>query len=331
MSAHRHADPLLRRLEAPLRAVFYPFGFRLEIESNDRRVLECAESSFGIFRRDEFSVPPLRLRLMRAPDAAACPPWPAPAYRAWGDLFAVVCGPDNFLTADLDRRQAFGFFSPAMLEDREFFRWTFLDCATYTLLGRHHLTPIHAAGVAREGFGICLCGPAGAGKTSLAYCCARAGDALLADDVVHILRSGGAPQLRGNPSRLHFAVSARELFPELQDAPVTIRRDGGEFLALPAEQLLPGRVATQAEPGALVFLQRSAEPVEAALEPILPSEALKLLTANLPMVDEERTMAQHYAVLERLARDGAYRLRYSTLEEARRQLDLLPLPERTQK
>ncbi len=335
-------DPLLRSLELTHRASFYPLGFRLEIETNDPRVLECAESSYGIFGKGHevgagfkpapASAPPpavaLRMRLVRAPEASAVPPWPAPAYRAWGDLFAIVCGPENFLTADLARREAVGFFSPAMLDDREFFRWTFLDCATYVLLVWHHFTPIHAACVVRDGRGICLCGPAGVGKTSLAYACLRAGYQLLADDAVYLLRCESQPQLRGNPSRLHFPVSARKLFPELNRLPVAIRRDGHEFLALRTEEGLAGTAVLQAEIGAVVFLERSPEPASpSALEMASPDEALGLLL-EAPRIDNQQTREEHEQALHRLVRTGAYRLRYSTLEQALQHLNSLVLLER---
>ncbi len=340
MSAYRHLDPLLLSIETPLRATFHPLEVPLEIETNDRRVLESADSSFRIFSAPELTAAllpgpaspgaRLRMRLVQAPEAATNPPWPAPAYRLWRDLFAVVCGPDNFLTADLVRREAMGFFSPAMLEDREFFCWTFLECATYVLLVRHYFTPVHAACVVRDGQGICLCGPAGAGKTCLAYACARAGYSLLADDVVYLLRSERHPQLRGNPSRLHFPVPARDLFPELRQVLVGIRRDGREFLAVPAEEWLPGRAVTQAELGAVVFLERATEcGAGAALEPVAAAEAHRLLFDALPPdMDEEQIMAAHRLTIEHLVQAGAYRLHYSTLEQAWQQLERLPLPER---
>jgi hypothetical protein len=332
MSEHRHPDPLLRTLDAPLRAVFHPLGFPLELETNDPRVLDCAESSFGAFREADFHFAPVRLRFLKAPDSAARPPWPAAAYRAWGSLFAIVCGPQNFVSGDLDRGEAMGFFSPAMLDDSEFFRWTFLDCVTYMVLERHHVTAIHAACVVRNGIGICLCGPAGAGKTSLAYSCVRSGYQILAEDVVFLNRSGRAPALCGNAARLHFPLSARELFPELVQVPIGIRHDGEEFIVLVTAQKFPGRTVTSAEPGPIVFLDRMPDSQrEALIEPVSSSEANRLLIYNLPLVDEPDLMSQHYSAIERLTRNGAYHLRYSTLAQAHQQLDTLAVVQRIQR
>ena len=319
-----------------MRAVFRPQGFRLEVETNDRRILESVESSFRIFSQAKSlaGVPTeeasLHMRLMCAPSDPSGPPWAPAAYRAWEHLFAVVCGPDNFMVADLDRRRVMVFFSPAMLEDREFFRWTFPDCATYVLLVHHWLTPVHASCVVRDGYGICLSGPAGAGKTSLAYACARAGYRLLTEDVVYLNRSENSAALLGNPTHLHFLVSARELFPELKQAQVTMSRDRQECLAVRTEEWLPGRAVTEAKPGMVVFLERSdgAAPV---LETVPAAEARRLLFEALVRLDDEQTMVAHGQALRRFVEAGAYRLRYSSWDQALEQLDSLPLPNRTAK
>lgn len=320
-------DPLLRRLDAPLRDTFHPLGFELEIETNDERILRCACHSYGVFERSRSGAEPMRFRLLRDPASAEAPPWPPASYRAWGDLFGVVCGTGNFLVADLERRTAAGFFSPAMLEDAEFFRWTFLDCVTYMVLGRHHVSPVHAACVVRDGFGICLCGPAGAGKTSLAYSLAKSGYALLADDVVYVLRGAGGPQLCGNPSRLHFPVSARGLFPELREIPAAIRRDGAEFIPLDGRQL--PATATRANPGIVVFLERTEN--DAAIEDVAADDAFRLLSSELPAVDEPRLMEEHWRALRAMAAHGTYRLIYSTFEQARQLLESISTPERPRK
>lgn len=322
-------DPLLRRLDAPLRDTFHPLGFELEIETNDERILQCACQSYGVFERLPSAAEPMRFRLLRDPASAEAPPWPPASYRAWDDLFAVVCGSGNFVVADLDRRTAAGFFSPAMLDDREFFRWTFLDCVTYMVLGRHHVSPVHAACVVKNGVGICLCGPAGAGKTSLAYWLAKSGYALLADDVVYVLRGAGGPQLCGNPARLHFPVSARALFPELGEILAAIRHDGAEFIPLDGRQL--PATATRANPGIVVFLQRVQNVGEAALENIAADDAFRLLSSELPVVDEPRLMEEHWRALRAMAAHGTYRLRYSTFEQARQLLESIPTSERPRK
>lgn len=327
MAENRHPDPLLRNLEAPLSAAGYPLGFRAEVTTNDERVLEAFEGSFAVFRASASGHPPLRLRLVRDPQGRSEPPWPPVSYRYWANMFSVVCGPDNFLVVDMGRCEAMGYFSQAMLDDREFFRWTFLDYAVYMLLLKHHVTAIHAACVVRDGSGVCLCGPAGAGKSSLAYRCLQAGFSLLADDAVYLLRSPGEMQLLGNPSRLHFPVSARRLFPELERIPVGIRRDGQEFLAVnPASLGAP--VTTEAAPGAIVFLDRRPE-AGLQIQEVASEDALQLLFDPLPLLGDAAEMETHRRTIEGLAAGRAYRLSYRSVDQAVEQLDRLPRPQRS--
>lgn len=327
MAENQHPDPLLLNLEAPLRAICYPLGFSAEVTTNDERVLETCEQSFAVFRAGFPGHPPLRLRLVRDPAGRNEPPWPAVSYRYWGNLFSIVCGRDNFLVVDMERREAMGYFSPAMLDDREFFRWTFLDCAVYMLLQKHHVSTIHAACVVRDASAVCFCGPPGAGKSSLAYRCLCAGFSLLADDAVYLLRSPAEMQLLGNPSRLHFPVSARRLFPELERIPVGIRRDGDEFLAVsPAS--LGARVTTEAAPGAIVFLDRRPDAFP-AIQEVSDDEALRLLFDPLPLLGDAAEMEMHRQAIERLVAGRAYRLSYRSVAQAVEQLDRLPWPLRS--
>ena len=55
-------DPVRSMTELPLRALFFPLGFPLEIHTNSPAVLAAAEQSWGLFQ-PKFSYPPLTLRL----------------------------------------------------------------------------------------------------------------------------------------------------------------------------------------------------------------------------------------------------------------------------
>ena len=333
-------DPLLRRLATPLRGVWHPLGFPLEIETNDARVLAHADSSFGIFRPGAPQHTPIqskmRLKVLCDPDAAAGPPWPEHSYRASGDLFTVVSGPRNFLTCDLQRREATGFFSPAMLDERDHFCTDFLESFVYMTIQRHWATPIHAACVVRDGCGICLAGNSTSGKSTLAYFCAKSGYALMSDNSVWLRnarKSGGGVRLdgarenrnlMGNPSRLRMRVQARELFPELGALPPSRQANGEEFLAVPTEQMLAGRLVTEAKPGPFVFLDRRAGPV--ALEPMSREEAhRRLLLDRNPAIDEPHVMRETDRVIGEAVGAGAYSMRYTNLGQALECLNQIPL------
>jgi len=315
-------DPLLRGLGTPLRRVYYPLGFQLQVETNDARVLAHAAASFGIFREGAPQSPPMHMRVLCDPDATAGPPWPKHSFRASGDLFTVVGGPENFLICDLQRREATGFFSPAMLEDRDYFCTDFLETFAYMTIQRHWATPIHAACVVRDGHGICLAGNSTSGKSTLAYFCAKSGYALLSDNSVWLLNGRENRNLLGNPSRLYLRVQARDLFPELSQLPASRRASGEEFLAIPTEQMIPGHLATEAKPGPFVFLDRCEGP--ASFRRISTDEAhRRLFLDRNPAIDEPHVMRETERVIGEAICTGAYSMRYATLEQALACLDQL--------
>ena len=304
-------DSLLRHAETPLRGVFYPLGFRLEIETNDRRVLDCAEAGYGLFPMGDESAP-LRLR-------AICVPGVAPgahSYRAYRDMFTVVAGPDNFLVCDVERRTATGFFTAALLDDRETFREGFLDAFTCMTLQRHWLTPFHASCVVRDGVGICLAGGSGSGKSTLSYAALKAGYGLLSDNSVSVLNADVERGFRGNPSRLRLRPSACELFPELHGTPIGDQASGKPFLAVQARELFPDQMVTQAELGPIVFLERG-DCAAPGVSPVPQSDALQLLFADRnPAVDEPHVMLASERAIARLVQHGTYRMHYSTWQQA---------------
>ncbi len=56
------SDPVRSMTELPLRALYFPLGFALEIHTNSPAVLAAAKQSWGLFQ-PKFSYPPLTLRL----------------------------------------------------------------------------------------------------------------------------------------------------------------------------------------------------------------------------------------------------------------------------
>jgi len=316
----------LRRLGTPLRAVYHPLGFPLEVETNDARVLAHAAASFGVFREGRPQGPPMQMRVICDPHAKAQPPWPAHSFRASGDLFTLVGGPENFLICDLQRRQATAFLAPALLEDRDYFCTDFLESFVYMTIQRHWATPIHAACVVRDGQGICLAGNSTSGKSTLAYFCAKSGYALLSDNSVWLRNARENRNLLGNPSRLHLRVQARELFPELGGLPASRHANGQEFLAVPIAEMLPERLAIEAQPGPFVFLDRCAATAHPSLEPFSIEEAHRRLVADRnPNIDEPHVMRETERVIGEAVGAGAYSMRYATLQQALECLDQIPL------
>ena len=86
----------------------------------------------------------------------------------------------------------------------------------YSLLDTQHLLKCHAACVAKNGHGVLFVGGSGAGKSSLAYACARRGWTYISDDGASLVRRRPGRQVLGNPQNFHFRPDARSCFPELR-------------------------------------------------------------------------------------------------------------------
>src|SRR5262249_4462796 len=143
---------------------------------------------------------------------------------------------ENFAVCDYTRNFAFCRLNSAAAADRAFTSYYFLEAIANFSLAQLYLTPVHGACVARNGQGVLLCGPSGAGKTSLAYHCAKNGWTYISDNESWLVRSGGR-LLVGNPHRLRFRENAFEIFPELMEIP-----------AVPHPN---GKMSVEAAPGAL--------------------------------------------------------------------------------
>jgi hypothetical protein len=217
-------DPLLCKIEFSLRGTYYPRGFSLEIATNSQEVLAAADESWGHCRQ-LFSEPPVLFRIgVARGNAEECPP--PPACRAWGNLLSIVGDGENFATCAMALGSAFGWFTPATVENRAYFRYYFLEPATWMMLGPRYLTPIHGACVKLAGKTILLCGDSGAGKSSLAFACARRGWTFLSDDAINLVRNHEDRLVIGNPYSMRFREESVELFPELREQRVTPRATG---------------------------------------------------------------------------------------------------------
>lgn len=296
----------------------------MDVESNDARVIECVQAAYGLFPVGRDTAP-LHLRVVVSDGPAPGPQ----SYRAYRDWFHVVAGAENHLTCDLARREAVGFFTTGLVEDRETFREGFLDAFTYMTLQRHWLTPFHAACVVIDGVGICLAGGSGSGKSTLTYAALKSGLGLLSDNSVHVLNANVGEGFRGNPARLRVRPSASALFPELRDMPAGDVNRGKPFIAVPARELFPSQMATRAAAGPIVFLDRG-DYAKATFSRVPAAEAFERLFADRnPAIDEPHVMRASRRAIEELTRDGAYRMHYSTWQHALECLHKLPLLQRT--
>jgi hypothetical protein len=231
---------------------------------------------------------------------------------------------NNFAVCDLDRRFAFSWLTPATARDHEFVRYFFLDTIVQVLSWQTHLTPrVHASCVARNGRGVLLCGESGAGKSCLAYACARRGWSFITDESTALVRGSQDRLAVGKPRQMHFRDTAAEIIPELEGRLAKRNAVGKISIEVHTAELPDIRTAFHCRVAAVVFLNRHAGG-PARLLPLSAEDAFNRLEPDLPLF-QEPLHEKNRASLRYLVEAGAFELRYRDLEEAATVLESLTL------
>jgi len=247
-------DPMLSKFELGFRRLYYPLGFPLEVQTNSREVIDAASESWGLFSQS-FDIAPMRFAL-GVQEALTAEPWPAKSrFVAREHLLAIIANPANFVMCDFQQAFSFGYITPALASDYATLRYRFLTPAAVMMAEHLALAALHGALIARGDCGVVLCGDSFAGKSTLAYACARAGWTYITDDGTFLVRDRSDRYAVGNPHFIRFREEARELFPELADQLAVIRPNGKIGLELSTRDL-PIEIAPGAKIEHVVFLDR---------------------------------------------------------------------------
>lgn len=312
-------DPLMADVELPFVRIFHPLGFSVEIATNCCDVLEAAEEAWR-YSRKRFLERPAELRIAVASGRTRdCPP--PPVFRRQRKLFSLVGDAENFIFSDLGQGFGFGWLTNATVQNRAFLRYHFLEGTVLGLLASLYLTPLHAACVQWNGRGVLLCGDSGAGKSSLAYACARSGWTLICDDSSYIIRGRAERTVVGNPHQMRFRTSATKLFPELHGLSIAPRPSGKLAIEVATASLPDIAIAGESPIDYIVFLDRRARSAPALVS--APKEpALRWFEQTLRLGDEEILNSQA-ASLHALMSAEVLELRYQDLDWAVRRLEAL--------
>ncbi len=286
-------DPLLHDAALPLTATFFPLGFRLEIATNSREVLQAAAESWGAWRPG-FDQAPVRLSVVVEPGGDAPQ---EPVFRARGAQFAIVSGPADFAMYESQSLEGCCFVTERTAADHAWFRWYFLEALVYMLLAQRYVVPVHAACVARGGRGVLLCGASGAGKSSLAWACARTGWEFLSDDASFLLSDGPGRRVIGKPHQARFRLDAPSLFPELAGFAAGAHPGGKLSMEVPLAAFPQLKSAQECELASVVFLKRASTPARALR--IEAEDAVERLLRDMPSYGDE-VNAIHERAVERL-------------------------------
>jgi hypothetical protein len=248
-------DPLGYDTPLPFSGRYFPLGFPLIVESNSREIVALADSLWSRWPSSRVGISAARFRVVVG-DGNAASPLIAAVPVGQQHLVSIIHSPDNFAVADLKTSFSFASLTRDVACNQEYVRYHFLEPLAYLMIDGAHLAPLHASCVAWKGNAVVLCGESGAGKTSLAYACARVGWTYLSDDATHIIRGRREPWVAGRPFRIRFRESARKLFPELRAYVPRERPNGKLDIEVDTEDLNLS-VTPDSAASHIVFLDRT--------------------------------------------------------------------------
>ncbi len=311
-------DPLGCELPLALQRSYYPQGVPLRLATNSGDILTVADRMWGRYpAASESSFSPAVLRVYvekRCSAKCVSPSLP----KGQGHLVAIVHGPDNFVMCDLSASFAFARLTQDVVRDRAYVRYHFLEPAVHMMIEAAHFLPVHASCVALNGRAVLLCGDSGAGKTSLAYACARQGWTYLADDATYVLRNQVEPTVAGRPFSIRFRSEAATLFPELSAYTPEKRPNGKVDLEIDTHDL-GLTVALESRAGSVVFLNRKTCATKALLTSFPRAEALSRSSGTICYGDR-RTRDEQTRALNGLLELPIVELAYSDFDGAEKAL-----------
>jgi len=289
-------DPLGYDLALPLRSRYYPMGFPLDLATNCEDILAAADWLWKDFPPASTDDRPAEIRVLVEDCDARVPPAPSMP-RGRNHLVTTVHGADNFAVCDLAASYTFACLTRDVAGNQAYVRYHFLEPSGSLMIDARHLSPMHASCAALDGRAVVLCGESGAGKTSLAYACARRGWTYLSDDATHIVRNRSDRKVVGRPYRIRFRESARLLFPELREFNPELRPNGKLDIEIETNRLGLS-VAPSGSASNIVFLNRQPGFAEPVLKRVARDDAAARLRNQAiygdPGIrrDQERTLMQ---------------------------------------
>lgn len=313
-----YPDPVLSEAELPRKITLYPLGFPLQIATNSADVIEAARETWGPFTQ-AFDKPAMRLQLgvMESPTARLPN---RPQFRSREHLMSIFLDAENFVTCDFNQSFAFGWATRRLASNHPLLRYRLLSAAVLCMAEQQSLAPLHGALVTRNNCGVALFGDSFAGKSTLAYACARSGWTYVSDDGIFLVRDRFDRYAIGDPNTIRFREDAKQLFPELVDR-FAITRPNGKIGLEVFTRDLPITPALGATIDHIVFLNRN-HPGPAHLKQYSEQRAQDYFERFVTYGTSSVRAAQLHAY-RRLAGIPVWELCYHDLEGARDRLNEL--------
>ncbi|HVJ09511.1 MAG TPA: hypothetical protein VM554_14120 [Acidisarcina sp.] len=313
------SDPLLANAALPLRILYFPLGFPIEVATNSPAVIEAARESWRRFQF-KFALPPLVLQIGVTEDSGDHEIPPAPLCRLQWNLLLNIADSRNFVVCNLKEGRSFGWVTRSTAYSTLYLRYHMLEAAGYSMIASLRAAPLHAACVSLEGRGVLLCGDSGAGKSSLAFACVRAGWTYTSDDATYVPLNRDDRIVVGNSHQIRFRVTAAELFPEIEGRTVTPRAVGKPSIEVPMVELPALATADSASVEYIVFLNRR----DVGSPKLLPLAKERLLQRFIhDLIKTVDSYSAQEAAIRRVLEAETFELRYKDLDWAVERLELL--------
>lgn len=304
-------DVFLADAALPMRARLFPLGFPLELATNSDEVISAAGKNWGLFP-NAYRCAPISFSLTVTENEEDRLP-PRPKFRSHGHLMSIVSDPYHQVICDFSRGCATGWITRHASETPNFLRLHFLEAPVMTILVAAHLAPMHVALVTLGGVGVALCGDSFAGKSTLAYACARSGWTFVSDDGTFLVRNSSDRHAVGNPYSIRFREDAKLLFPELAEFEVGRRHNGALGIEARTSDL-PITTAHGCSIDHLVFLRRS-RTGEARMNRFAGADPMQWLE-KASLYGPEEVRASQRQAYQRLLDADVWELHYSHLSDA---------------
>jgi hypothetical protein len=281
--------------------------------------MEAASQSWEHFQF-RFALPLLQLRIGATGDSEDNGIPSAPLCRLQWNLLSNIADSHNFVVCDLREGRSFGWVTRSTANSPLYMRYHVLEAAALSMIASLRAVPLHAACVSLQNRGMLLCGDSGAGKSSLAFACARAGWTFTSDDSTYIPLNRNDRMVVGNSHQIRFRPSGIELFPELEGRAVTPRAAGKPSIEIPTAQFPELSTADSAAVEHIVFLNRC-DGESPQLVPIARKWLMHWFSRYL--ITSVDSHSAHESAIRRLLEAETFELRYKDLDWAVERLQLL--------
>ena len=308
----RSPDFLHKNAETELCEDYLAAGAVCRFSTNSVRVLDAARETFLPVQRPrtaDFSV-----RFWVDERDLSQPPWPTPYVRGLDHLVFAGFDEGSSMLADLRSRRVIGRFSPAMAEDRTYYK-TAIFPILMTIVGASiGIAELHCACVAKNQDAVLLVGPSGSGKSTLSLALSQCGFGFVSDDRSFCSVENGIVQVWGLPTRLKLRPEAAGWFQELQDSNLLAGWNGNGDLWLEPEQLNGVRRVRQSRAASVIFLEQG-DGFDFRLSPMSSEDAMNRIARDL-MAELPDATAKRAETIQRIVELPCWLLQYGGQPQA---------------